>query len=80
MKNIVLKLEGTPGCGKEISLYLSSWNYRAYPFGLIPGARICAMFVAKHKSRNSSYIYLQATELTTIEVLYVPQIMGIEIL
>lgn len=75
MKNIVLKLRDTFGCSEEVSLYLSKWNYRVYPFGLIPGARICAMFVAKHTSRNSCYTYFQATELTRIEILYVPQIM-----
>ncbi|XP_021926084.1 uncharacterized protein LOC110832922 isoform X2 [Zootermopsis nevadensis] len=79
MKNIVLKLDSTLACGEEISLYLSKWNFRAYPLGLVPGAQIRAMFVAKHTSYNSFHTYLQATELTAIEVLSVPQQMGLEI-
>jgi hypothetical protein len=75
MKNIVLKLRDTLGSGEEVSLYLSNWSCRVYPFGLIPGSRICAMFVAKHKSHRSSCIYFKATDLTRIEVLSVPQIM-----
>jgi len=73
MKNIVLKLRNNSGPGDAVTLYLSQWRWRAYPFGLIPGARICAMFVAKCVSRNSSYTYFQATALTSIEVLSVPQ-------
>jgi hypothetical protein len=76
MKNIVLKLRAAPGCG-EVSLYLTNWGCRAYPYGLIPGARICAMFVTKHKSRNSSYNYFQTTEFTRIEVLHIPHIIDI---
>jgi hypothetical protein len=71
MRNIVLKLRSAPGCD-EVSLYLTNWSCRAYPYGLVPGAQICATFVTKHKSRNTSYTYFQATELTRIEVLCIP--------
>jgi hypothetical protein len=73
MKNIVLKLRDYSGSGDEVTLYLSQWSGRAYPFGLIPGARICAMFVAKYRSRDSCYTYFRATALTSIEVLSLPQ-------
>jgi len=73
MKNIVLKLRDNSGSGDTVTLYLSQWKWRAYPFGLIPGAQICAMFVAKYMSRNNFYTYFRATALTSIEVLSVPQ-------
>jgi len=73
MKNIVLKLRDNSGSGDAVTLYLSQWRWRAYPFGLIPGARICAMFVAKYMSHNNCYTYFRATALTSIEVLSVPQ-------
>jgi hypothetical protein len=73
MKNIVLKLRDNSGSGDIVTLYLSQWGWRAYPFGLIPGARICAMFVAKYKSRDSLNTYFRATKYTSIDVLSVPQ-------
>ncbi|XP_069685375.1 uncharacterized protein [Periplaneta americana] len=74
MKTIILKLKDvTSAFGEEVSLYLSNWKSRAYPYGLISGARIRALFVAKHNSRNSSYSYLQATDFTRIEVLNLPK-------
>lgn len=73
MKNIVLKLRDNSGSGDAVTLYLSQWKWRAYPFGLIPGAQICAMFVAKYMSRNNFNTYFRATALTSIEVLSVPQ-------
>lgn len=73
MKNIVLKLRDNSGSGDAVTLYLSQWKWRAYPFGLVPGAHICAMFVAKYKSCDNVYTYFRATALTSIEVLSVPQ-------
>ncbi|PNF27497.1 hypothetical protein B7P43_G04292 [Cryptotermes secundus] len=76
MKNIVLKLRAAPGCN-GVSLYFTKWGCRAYPYGLVPGAQVCAMFVSKHESRSSSFTYFQTTEFTTIEVLHIPHTVDI---
>ena len=76
-KTVVLKLFDPMSENETtVSLYLNKWGHRAYPLGLVPGAKIQAMFVTMVISQSSANVYFKVTDLTRLYVLEIADLVG----